>query len=193
MAVLPPVSLISNDETLAAVIGDYLCREFGVECAVILPKKYDESTACLLYLWDAASSGSPPEGAQVTLLQRPVRLSGIASMINGLHKNSAQTVWQTPQVQLLFFAPSRSLQDGRGTSIALTDKEAALLACLLAAGEKGASRETLMREVWGYDVEAESQTLTTHLYRLRGKVKRLVGDAEIIANMAEGYRLNKGI
>lgn len=62
----------------------------------------------------------------------------------------------------------------RNTSVALTDKEAALLRYLLThAAQKTVSRETLLAHVWHYDADAQTNTLETHIHRLRTKLSQL--------------------
>lgn len=55
----------------------------------------------------------------------------------------------------------------------LTDKEAELLRHLLANRNEVLSRETLLQQVWHYEPSAQTNTLETHMYRLRGKLAPL--------------------
>ncbi len=77
---------------------------------------------------------------------------------------------------------------GRGSRTRLTEKEAALLLRLCSAGGLPVSRQTLLREVWGYSASVSSHTVETHVYRLRRKIEP--GDGQdLLVNEAGGYRL----
>lgn len=77
---------------------------------------------------------------------------------------------------------------GGGRPLRLTDKEAGVLKQLHRAHGRPLSRETLLREVWGYSTESETHTVETHVYRLRKKVE-LPGCGFVIFNDAGSYRL----
>ena len=70
----------------------------------------------------------------------------------------------------------------------LTEKEVELLAKLALAGEGGISAARLLREVWGYAESAESQTVASHIYRLRQKIESDPSNPEILI----GVRMEGG-
>ncbi len=90
------------------------------------------------------------------------------------------------------FHPAAKLlvENGSRKKVRLTEKEVAILRFLHRAGEKPVSRETLLGEVWGYNAGVNTHTLETHIYRLRQKIERDPGRAEILVTAAGGYRLN---
>jgi DNA-binding response OmpR family regulator len=73
--------------------------------------------------------------------------------------------------------------------IRLTEKETAIIKFLYRAAEKSVSRETLLADVWGYNAGVSTHTLETHIYRLRQKIERDPGHAEILVTEGGGYRL----
>ena len=73
--------------------------------------------------------------------------------------------------------------------IRLTDKEAAVLKHLYRAGRTPVSRQTLLREIWGYATAASTHTVETHIYRLRRKIEPDAAAARILVNVEGGYRL----
>jgi DNA-binding response OmpR family regulator len=73
--------------------------------------------------------------------------------------------------------------------VRLTDKEAAILKYLYRAGDRAIPREALLGEVWGYNAGVTTHTLETHVYRLRQKIEREPGRAEILITEPGGYRL----
>ena len=73
--------------------------------------------------------------------------------------------------------------------IRLTDKEASVLKYLYRSGNKPVSRQTLLREVWGYAKGASTHTVETHIYRLRRKIEPDTASVRILVNEEGGYRL----
>ncbi len=55
-----------------------------------------------------------------------------------------------------------------GKSVSLTDKEAALLEFLFQTD--GAHRDDILASVWGYNPDADTHTLETHISGLRRKL-----------------------
>lgn len=90
----------------------------------------------------------------------------------------------------LRFQPSDRSIGKDGTPIDLTDKESALLLCLYRKRADWLAREALLEEVWGYGDGVDTHTLETHLYRLRGKLKPLLGEGELILTRQGSHRLN---
>lgn len=90
------------------------------------------------------------------------------------------------------FQPAAKLliENGSRKKIRLTEKEVAILRHLYRAGDKPVARETLLGEVWGYNAGVNTHTLETHVYRLRQKIERDPGRAEILITAPGGYRLN---
>lgn len=76
----------------------------------------------------------------------------------------------------LFFPAENTLIVKTGNlEIRLTDKERMLLRFLHQAGEKGMSRQDLLKLIWGYAEDIETHTLETHIYRLRQKLEPYQG------------------
>jgi len=78
---------------------------------------------------------------------------------------------------------------GMVRSTRLTEKEAALLLRLCSAEGEPVSRQTLLREVWGYSPAVSSHTVETHIYRLRRKIEPSAGAPVLLLNEGGGYRL----
>ena len=73
--------------------------------------------------------------------------------------------------------------------IKLTEKESAIIKFLYRAGEQVVSRDVLLHDVWGYNAGVTTHTLETHIYRLRQKIERDPGHAEILVTEGGGYKL----
>ena len=52
-----------------------------------------------------------------------------------------------------------------------------------------ASRETLLREVWGYNSGTTTHTLETHIYRLRQKIEKNAAAPATLVTEVGGYKL----
>jgi DNA-binding response OmpR family regulator len=89
------------------------------------------------------------------------------------------------------FRPSAKtlIDDAKRKKVRLTEKETAILKYLYRAGDKTIGREVLLNEVWGYNSGVTTHTLETHVYRLRQKIERDPGKAEILVTEPGGYRL----
>ncbi|HEX5599131.1 MAG TPA: response regulator transcription factor [Hyphomicrobiaceae bacterium] len=88
-----------------------------------------------------------------------------------------------------FKPAAKLLIDEKGSKIRLTEKETSILKYLYRAGEKVVTRDVLLHEVWGYNANVTTHTLETHIYRLRQKIERDPGKAEILVTEPGGYRL----
>ncbi len=73
--------------------------------------------------------------------------------------------------------------------VKLTEREVAILNYLYKAYPKIVSKSELLSEVWGYNPDATTHTVETHIYRLRQKVEEDSSDP-IILTEESGYRLN---
>ncbi len=79
---------------------------------------------------------------------------------------------------------------GQGRATRLTEKESLLLKHLCRAQGRLVSRETLLREVWGYRADASTHTVETHVYRLRRKIEAPEGGAPLLVSEGGSYRLD---
>jgi len=77
-----------------------------------------------------------------------------------------------------------------GVEHSLTPTETALLRYLAGKGEAGATRETLLREVWEYSPKVLSRTVDATVRRLRAKVEAdPTHPVHLLTVYGEGYRL----
>ncbi len=87
-----------------------------------------------------------------------------------------------PSAKLLIHGQSKK-------KVRLTEKETSILKYLYRSGAKVVGRETLLREVWGYNANVTTHTLETHVYRLRQKIEADPSNAELLVTEPGGYRL----
>ncbi len=94
------------------------------------------------------------------------------------------------QIGPYVFSPgAKHLTDPAGTRLRLTEKEVAILRHLYRAGSRVVDRDTLLREIWGYNAAVTTHTLETHIYRLRRKLEDDPARAQLLVTEAGGYRL----
>jgi DNA-binding response OmpR family regulator len=89
----------------------------------------------------------------------------------------------------LFRPATKNLVDAKGAKLRLTEKEAAILRFLHRAERQAVPRETLLRDVWGYNANVTTHTLETHIYRLRQKIEDDPADARLLVTDVGGYKL----
>jgi len=94
------------------------------------------------------------------------------------------------QVGPYTFRPtSKNLVDANGVKLRLTEKEAAILRYLHRADQQPVDRETLLKQVWGYNASVTTHTLETHIYRLRQKIESNPAEAQLLVTEPGGYKL----
>ena len=103
------------------------------------------------------------------------------------HEASADAEFQIGRYT--FHPANKLLMDERGGKLRLTEKEAAILKFLHSAGRQSVARETLLREVWGYNANVTTHTLETHIYRLRQKIEENPAEAQLLVTDGGGYKL----
>jgi DNA-binding response OmpR family regulator len=77
-----------------------------------------------------------------------------------------------------------------GASVKLTRKEFALLAALVRAAGRVATRQQLLDGVWGYDYYGDTRTLDVHIRRLRQKLGPCGDSIQTVVGV--GYRFTGG-
>ena len=87
-----------------------------------------------------------------------------------------------PSAKLLIHGESKR-------KVRLTEKETSILKYLYRSGSNLVGRETLLREVWGYNARVTTHTLETHFYRLRQKIEADPSNPELLVTEPDGYRL----
>ena len=89
-----------------------------------------------------------------------------------------------------FIAEEKILIDlKQNIQIRLTEKETAILRKLYLANGKIVTRKTLLKEVWGYNIEIASHTLETHMYKLRKKIEQDSPNRPELITALNGYQL----
>ena len=74
-------------------------------------------------------------------------------------------------------------------AVPLTAKEVAMLNYLVCSRPNPVPRSALLRDVWGYNEQAQSHTIETHIYRLRRKIEPDPRRPRTLVTESGGYRL----
>ena len=120
---------------------------------------------------------------------KPFRFSVLMARAHAHLRSHTQSEDAVYRIGPYTFRPSaKTLLDGAGKRIRLTEKETNILKFLHRSGATVA-RDTLLHEVWGYNPAVTTHTLETHIYRLRQKIEINPGQAQILVTESGGYRL----
>ncbi len=126
---------------------------------------------------------TPEQAALVITL--PVRLGALLQRIRQL-----STAMPAVAMGAFIFDPALSvLVTSDKEEVALTEKESAILKCLLRARGAFVNRRDLLTQVWGYAEGVETHTLETHIYRLRQKLEIDPARPVTLITAEQGYRL----
>ena len=137
------------------------------------------------------SSGVEAETGAATLIRKPMRLENLLDTIRAsvnLFANSRDGLLRFNRYELN--PGGKTMLNLRNREkIKLTEREVAILQYLYRARNKIVSKNELLSEVWGYNPEATTHTVETHIYRLRQKVEHDRKEFQIIITEDNGYKL----
>jgi len=158
-----------------------LMRRSGVRAPILMLTAADGDAETILGLDSGAND----------YITKPFRLNVLLARLRAQlrqHELSEDAVFNIGPYS---FRPGAKLlvDEGARKKVRLTEKETAILKYLYRAGQKIIGRETLLNEVWGYNAGVTTHTLETHVYRLRQKIERNPGKAELLVTEQGGYRL----
>ena len=152
-------------------------------------EKYADHPAPVFLL---TGNGADVSVDNVTVVEKPLSLALLLDMIkSGIHlyENSEDGYLRFNNYEL------RPLKKEicnlrNGEVIKLTEKEISIIKYLYKAGaDKITAKNELLQEVWGYNPEATTHTIETHIYRLRQKVEHDDASAQLILTEDGGYQL----
>lgn len=162
--------------------GRMLAREFrekGVTCPIILLTAKDSDADTIEGLKSGAND----------YVAKPFRFAVLMARIHAHLRSHEQSEDAVYRIGPYTFRPSaKVLIDTAGKRVRLTEKETNILKFLYRAGAT-VPREMLLHEVWGYNPAVTTHTLETHIYRLRQKIEKNPGQAQILITESGGYRL----
>lgn len=176
--------LIILDVGLPDMDGREVCREMrraGVKCPVVMLTGRDSDADTIRGLESGAND----------YVAKPFRFPVLLARIQAQLRQHEQSEDAVFGIGPYSFRPgAKILMDEAGQKVRLTEKETNILKFLYRAGGRMVERETLLREVWGYNAGVTTHTLETHIYRLRQKIEVDPSAARILLTEAGGYRLS---
>lgn len=173
----PDLSVLLNQHQILEHVSFTSVKNYkeGISkgCQVIIDDLSDDE--CILHILKNDSQVS---------LKKPIMIRWITEKLSFILLQEKKDIIQIGKWQL-------NCKDNQlfvnGDEIHLTEKEGALLAYFMRLHPKSVTKEELQEHVWGYADGVDSQTLQSHLYRLRQKL----GDAGSCIKLGEsGYYLS---
>lgn len=176
--------IILVDAELSDIDGRAVCiamRQNGVKSPIVMLSKIDADDATILAL-DAGAND---------YVTKPFRVNVLMARLRARIRETEQSEHAIFQIGHYSFRPiDKSMHDNRNEQkIRLTEKETAIVKFLYLASDGVVSRDTLLGEVWGYNVGVTTHTLETHVYRLRQKIEEDPSNALILVTEPTGYRI----
>ena len=158
-----------------------ILRKNGFKAPIIMLTGYGTDSDTILAL-DSGANG---------YVTKPFRFAVLLAHIRAQlrqHETSEDAVFTIgPHT---FRPGSKLLLNPKGSKVRLTEKESSILRYLYRAGQRPVSRETLLREVWGYNSSGvTTHTLETHIYRLRQKIEKDAAAPATLVTEVGGYKL----
>lgn len=181
------VILVSLHKEFSGAVAEQVKAELGLNCAVVADFKALPAGALVVTTEEAPLELA---NAVITVRKGGLRMGGLLREIAQMRLQQAEDM----AFGEFFVLKARPKQLVRGqVCVDLTDKEVAIIQCLISAGAEGESREGLLKKVWGFDSSLDTHTLETHIYRLRNKIRELLredtGEDGLIAATQGGYAM----
>jgi DNA-binding response OmpR family regulator len=177
------IDLVIMDVGLPDIDGReavHILRKNGFKAPIIMLTGYGTDSDTILGLESGAND----------YVAKPFRFAVLLARIRAQlrqHETSEDVVFT---IGPYTFRPgSKLLLNPKGRKVRLTEKESSILRYLYRAGERAVPRDTLLREVWGYNLEVTTHTIESHIYRLRQKIEQNAAAPAILVTEAGGYKL----
>jgi DNA-binding response OmpR family regulator len=122
---------------------------------------------------------------------KPFSFQELAARANALLRRKTDPALSILRVEDLELDPATRKAHRGQREIKLSPKEFDLLALLLRRGGSTVTRQELLRECWGHDMEGDSNLVDVYVNYLRKKVDFPEDEKLIYTVRGEGYRLGK--
>jgi DNA-binding response OmpR family regulator len=169
-------------------------REACGLCSIEQAIKEAEITSIVLFMIEPKISETSPFGNSAQkyyFIERPFRIHSLNKKISTILAKISNSNEVTHKVGPFIFLPlTKALMLGEKTKVELTEKEVAILKCLIGAGEEAVDRDTLLKQVWNYSPDVTTHTLETHIYRLRQKLEIDASIPRLIISKDGGFTIN---
>ena len=123
-------------------------------------------------------------------IEKPFRIHHLNKKISTILAKISNSNEVTHKIgPFIFFPLKKALMLGEKTKVELTEKEVAILKCLISSDEETVDRDTLLRQVWNYSPDVTTHTLETHIYRLRQKLEIDASIPRLIISKDGGFTI----
>lgn len=131
------------------------------------------------------------DGGSDDYLAKPFALEELLARIRAVIRRPAEIGVAEIHVGSLVFDVTNDEATVKGVRLALARRETRVLATLLKRRDRTVLREALEASVYGFDDELQSNTLDSHVSRLRRKLTEAGADVAIHAIRGVGYLLRE--
>ena len=105
-------------------------------------------------------------------IEKPFRINHLNKKISTILAKISDSHEVTYKIGPFIFLPLKKiLMLGEKIKVELTEKEVAILKCLISSSGEAVDKDTLLKQVWNYSPDVTTHTLETHIYRLRQKLE----------------------
>ncbi len=158
-----------------------LLRRNGVKSPIVLLAAAQSDADTILGLDSGAND----------YVAKPFRLSVLLARLRAQFRQHEQSEDAVFMIGPYTFQPSAKvlIHGETKNKVRLTEKETSILKYLYRSGSNVVRRETLLREVFGYNARVTTHTIETHVYRLRQKIEADPSNPELLVTEPDGYRL----
>ena len=123
-------------------------------------------------------------------IERPFRIRHLNKKISTILAKISNSGEVTHEIGPFIFLPLKKiLMLGEKTKVELTEKEVAILQCLISSGDEVVNRDMLLKRVWNYSPDVTTHTLETHIYRLRQKLEINASIPRLIISKDGGFTI----
>jgi hypothetical protein len=175
------IGIISSTPDLLGLLGQHLLIE-NVEF-VARERLEEADTICLDNSSSAFILVKASKDKSSIELEKPFNISNLYLVIQKMLNYGA---YNTLTVGPFTLDCQNHIVVLQGQTVHLTEKETLLLYCLMYYYPNVVTKQQLWQEAWEHVPEVDSQTLLTHIYRLRRKLGK---EADSIHTGEEGYFL----
>lgn len=170
---------VASEEQLAELISSY-----GSINSLILDRDISQDLSSSNFVQNIVNlSGKEYNLSNEISIRTPMKLSQLIQILKSLRSAyHTSPIYLINHSILLNFKSSEVLFDGYHHR--LTEKEMAMIKAILLAPDFFLAKKDLMSSVWGYDKEVETNTIETHIYRLKQKLPE-----GFLLSAASGYHL----
>ena len=124
-------------------------------------------------------------------IEKPFRINYLNKKIATILAKISNSHEVTYKIGPFIFLPLKKiLMLGEKIKVDLTEKEVAILKCLISSSGEAVDKDTLLKQVWNYSPDVTTHTLETHIYRLRQKLEIDASIPRLIISKDGGFTIN---